>query len=70
MGITDYDVFYFDANDLSWEAEDAVIQTAREMDGDLPDRVEIRNQARVHLWYPLEFGSLYGRRGSAVYQPR
>ncbi|WP_296435735.1 MULTISPECIES: nucleotidyltransferase family protein [unclassified Rhizobium] len=56
-GIKDYDVFYFDANDLSWEAEDAVIQTAREMLGDLADKVEIRNQARVHLWYPQKFGS-------------
>ncbi|WP_315860857.1 nucleotidyltransferase family protein [Rhizobium leguminosarum] len=55
--IKDYDVFYFDANDLSWEAEDAVIQKAREMLGDLADKVEIRNQARVHLWYPQKFGS-------------
>ncbi|MGB8287753.1 MAG: nucleotidyltransferase family protein [Rhizobium ruizarguesonis] len=55
--IKDYDVFYFDANDLSWEAEDAVIQKAREMLGDLADKVEIRNQARVHLWYQQKFGS-------------
>lgn len=55
--IKDYDVFYFDANDLSWEAEDALIQNAREMLGDLADKVEIRNQARVHLWYQQKFGS-------------
>ena len=28
-GVKDYDVFYFDDSDLSWEAEDAVIQRAR-----------------------------------------
>ncbi|GHA08121.1 hypothetical protein GCM10010372_04300 [Streptomyces tauricus] len=27
-GIKDYDVFYFDGSDLSWEAEDSVIQAA------------------------------------------
>jgi hypothetical protein len=55
--IKDYDVFYFDANDLSWNAEDAVIQNATEMLGGLADKVEIRNQARVHLWYQQKFGS-------------
>ncbi len=55
--IRDYDVFYFDADDLSWEAEDAVIQKARDLLGDMADKVEIRNQARVHLWYPEKFGA-------------
>jgi hypothetical protein len=50
-GIKDYDVFYFDKGDLSWEAEDAVIKTGREVFADLPAEVEIRNEARVHLWY-------------------
>ncbi|WP_327367222.1 nucleotidyltransferase family protein [Streptomyces sp. NBC_01217] len=54
-GIKDYDVFYFDADDLSWEAEDAVIRTGREVFGDLPAEVEIRNEARVHLWYEDKF---------------
>ena len=54
--IRDYDVFYFDADDLSWEAEDAVIQQANRLLGDLADKVEIRNQARVHLWYERKFG--------------
>ena len=30
-GILDYDLAYFDASDLSWEAEDAVIQAGREV---------------------------------------
>jgi len=55
-GIRDYDVFYFDDTDLSWEAEDAVIRTGQEMFGDLGAEVEIRNEARVHLWYERKFG--------------
>ncbi|MFE9426786.1 nucleotidyltransferase family protein [Kitasatospora sp. NPDC006697] len=55
-GIKDYDVFYFDATDLSWEAEDAVIRAAAEAFADLPVHVEVRNEARVHLWYEQKFG--------------
>jgi len=50
-GILDYDLAYFDSSDLSWQAEDAVIQAGRALFGDLPAPVQIRNQARVHLWY-------------------
>ncbi|MFI8229230.1 nucleotidyltransferase family protein [Streptomyces sp. NPDC085900] len=55
-GIKDYDVFYHDARDLSWEAEDAVIRAGREVFAGLPAEVEIRNEARVHLWYEDRFG--------------
>ncbi|MEU4202827.1 nucleotidyltransferase family protein [Streptomyces sp. NPDC026294] len=55
-GIKDYDVFYFDDTDLSWEAEDAVIEAGREVFTGLPAEVEIRNEARVHLWYEDKFG--------------
>lgn len=55
-GIKDYDVFYFDGRDLSWEAEDAVIKAADEAFAGLPAEVEIRNEARVHLWYEQKFG--------------
>ncbi len=58
-GIKDYDVFYFDDSDLSWEAEDAVIRNARELLGELSEKVEIKNQARVHLWYSTKFGKPY-----------
>ncbi len=57
--IKDYDLFYFDGEDLSQEAErdmqtrvDAVLQ-------DLGVVVEVANQARVHLWYPAFFGVPY-----------
>jgi hypothetical protein len=55
-GILDYDLAYFDGSDLSWEAEDAVIQAGREVFAGLPAPVQIRNQARVHLWYEQKFG--------------
>lgn len=55
-GIKDYDVFYFDDADLSWDGEDAVIRHTATLCADLPGRVEIRNEARVHLWYAEKFG--------------
>ncbi|MFE9098753.1 nucleotidyltransferase family protein [Streptomyces sp. NPDC007264] len=55
-GIKDYDLFYFDSTDLSWTAEDEVIEAGREVFHGLPAEVEIRNQARVHLWYEQKFG--------------
>lgn len=57
-GISDYDVFYFDP-DTSWDAEDAVIQKLHARLGHLGARIEIRNQARVHLWYPAKHGLSY-----------
>lgn len=55
-GIDDYDIIYCDTSDLSWEAEDAVIRAGARVFEGVPSRVEIRNQARVHLWYPEKFG--------------
>jgi hypothetical protein len=55
-GIRDADLFYFDA-DTSWDAEDAVIRAGAQLFADLPVPVEIRNEARVHLWYADRFGT-------------
>src|SRR5512146_733285 len=57
-GIKDYDIFYFDP-DLSWEAEDAAIQRMNALFADLGIAMELRNQARVHLWYEQKFGMPY-----------
>lgn len=57
-GINDYDVFYFDP-DTSYAAEDAVIGRAQEVFADLSATIEVRNQARVHLWYEEKFGAPY-----------
>lgn len=57
-GIKDYDIAYYDP-DLSWDAEDQVIQQVQEASAHLGVNVEIRNQARVHLWYEQKFGGTY-----------
>lgn len=68
-GVKDYDIFYFDDRDLSWEAEDAVIRRVAEATRDLTAGmgavIEVKNQARVHLWYERRFGSPYPRLESA-----
>src|SRR5689334_21457198 len=56
-GIVDYDLAYFDDSDLSWEAEDEVILAGNAIFAGLPAPVQIRNQARVHLWYEEKFGT-------------
>jgi hypothetical protein len=58
-GIRDYDLVYFDA-DTSWEAEDAVIAKARTLFADVPVEVQVRNQARVPLWYETKYGIPFG----------
>ena len=59
-GVKDYDLGYFDASDLSYEAEDAVIRrVAAAFDEPLRSKVEVRNQARVHLWFEDHFGEAY-----------
>jgi len=59
-GVRDYDLGYFDASDLSYEAEDEVIRrAAAAFDEPLKTMVEVRNQARVHLWFEDHFGEPY-----------
>ena len=59
-GIRDYDLVYFDGADLSYEGEDIHIRrTAAAYAPDLSDKVEVRNQARVHLWFEGKFGEPY-----------
>jgi len=57
-GIADYDVFYFDP-DTSWQAEDAVIRHVQGRLTKLRVPIEVRNQARVHRWYPQKHGRPY-----------
>ena len=58
-GIKDYDLIYFDASDVSWVAEDTVIRDVAAATRGLPGLVEVRNQARVHLWFEQRFGAPY-----------
>jgi uncharacterized protein len=54
--ISDYDIFYFDDHDLSIEAEDIAIRNATRCFRDLAVKVDLKNQARVHLWFRNRFG--------------
>ena len=57
--IHDYDVFYFDRSDLTYEAEDRVIRRVLGAFADLPATIEVKNQARVHVWYRDKFDHDY-----------
>lgn len=54
-GISDVDLAYFDG-DLSYEKEDAVIRRAKQKFSALPVALDVKNQARVHLWYRDRYG--------------
>jgi hypothetical protein len=60
-GIADYDLVYFDAADLSAEAEEAAEAAATAAfgpasSGQAEVRLDVTNEARVHLWYERKFG--------------
>lgn len=55
-GIKDIDFVYFDKEDLSIESENMVISKVTELYSDLKIKVDVKNQARVHLWYKSKFG--------------
>jgi hypothetical protein len=56
-GVNDIDVFYFDDSDIGWDAEDRIIKLCDARFAGLGLPVQVRNQARVHLWYEAKFGS-------------
>jgi hypothetical protein len=63
--IKDYDIFYFDDGDLSSEAEARVQNHIEGALRGLGAPVEVKNQARVHLWYEDYFGYPYTRLASS-----
>ena len=64
-GIKDYDIFYFDSTDLSVEGEARVQHRVDRLLGSLGVPIEVKNQARVHLWYEQHFGYPYPQLDSA-----
>jgi hypothetical protein len=64
-GINDYDVIYFNDTDLSEEAESAVESRLRAAVPGFAPAIEVRNQARVHLWFEDHFGIPYPPLSSA-----
>jgi uncharacterized protein len=53
--IKDIDLVYFDP-DLSEEKERREQERIREILGDIPIHIDLKNEARVHLWYRGVFG--------------
>ncbi|MFS3135178.1 nucleotidyltransferase family protein [Gluconacetobacter sacchari] len=54
-GIDDIDIVYFDEN-LGEDAEAAHAARIERLFAGLPVRVDVKNQARVHVWYEEKFG--------------
>lgn len=54
--IADYDLVYYDPNDTTVESEQAIGREAELLVADLPVELDVKNQARVHLWYSGHFG--------------
>lgn len=56
-GLKDIDIVYFDGADLCAEAEAAHEARLRGLFADLPVKLDVKNEARVHLWYRDAFGT-------------
>ena len=56
LGIKDVDLIYFDAQDLTAETESAHEKRLRDLFRALPLKLDVKNEARVHLWYKDRFG--------------
>lgn len=54
--IKDIDWVYYDDTDLSEDAEKNIIDKVHKVMTDIPIRLDIKNQARVHVWYENKFG--------------
>ncbi len=54
--IKDIDVLYWDESDLSWTSENNHIQSFTETLSNTSIPFDIKNIARVHLWYEERFG--------------
>jgi len=55
-GINDIDIVYFDSDDLSESAEATHAARIRNMFPCCPVWIDVKNQARVHIWYEEKFG--------------
>ncbi|WP_312884126.1 nucleotidyltransferase family protein [Rhizobium laguerreae] len=55
-GINDIVIVYFDASDLSEDAEAEHAVRVRRAFSDLPVWIDVKNEARVYLWYEAKSG--------------
>ena len=56
FGLKDVDLIYFDEQDLSFEAEASHERRVRNLFQHLPIKLDVKNEARVHVWYEDRFG--------------
>lgn len=64
FGINDIDLVYFDPDDLSEGAEAAQSRRINGLFSDQPLPFDVKNEARVHLWYAAKFGYAIAPYGS------
>jgi hypothetical protein len=55
-GLADVDLVYFDRTDLTEEGEAQAARRVQQAFASLPLRMDVKNEARVHLWYEARFG--------------
>ncbi|MCK4265374.1 nucleotidyltransferase family protein [Candidatus Babeliales bacterium] len=56
VNIKDVDIAYFDSSDLSKKSEELKEKEIQKKFKSLPIKFDVKNQARVHLWYKDCFG--------------
>jgi hypothetical protein len=54
--VKDIDIFYWEGDDLSWQAENKRIGQLNKLLPNIGLGLDIKNIARVHLWYEQRFG--------------
>lgn len=56
FGIKDFDIIYYDENDISFEGEDIHQKNIAVLNPNFPIDLQVINEARTHLWYKEKFG--------------
>jgi hypothetical protein len=56
-GVKDVDLVYFDGSDLTQEAEANHEARIRQLFSSKGITIDVKNEARVHLWYARKFGA-------------
>ncbi len=54
--IKDIDILYWDDSDLSWQSENRYMSALTETLTDITIPFDVKNVARIHLWYEERFG--------------
>ncbi|WP_455717684.1 nucleotidyltransferase family protein [Anaerosporobacter sp.] len=55
-GISDIDIVYYAPEDITSESEKKLKERLLNLLGDFQFKLDVKNQARVHLWYEKKFG--------------